>query len=224
MRRALAAVLVLGAISGGTTVQAQQGGRGRVTLGGGVRWMGTMPVAEVAATETTAGGGSRTIFNSETRLNSSLGATVSVGVRLTPTFTVEGGTSFNPTRLTTRVSDDIEQAGDTSASEHVDQLLAEGGVLVTPFARAASSRLRPFLIAGLGYVRYLNEGRTLVETGSEFYAGAGVYYERRSAGAGRVRSTGLRLDARMAVLRGGIAVGTGGHPAPAITAAVFARF
>ncbi len=186
--------------------------------------MGPVPVTEVAATETTAGGGSRTIFNSETRLNSSLGATVSVGVRVSPTFTVEGGTSFNPTRLTTRVTDDIEQPGEATASEHVDQVLVEGAVLVTPFKRATSSRLRPFLLAGLGYVRHLNEGRTLVESGGEFYAGAGLFYERPSAGAGRVRSTGLRLDARAAVLRGGIAAGTGDHLAPAITAAVFARF
>lgn len=195
-----------------------------MTLTGGVRWMGPTAIADVAATETTAGGGSRTIFKTETRLNSSVGGTLSVGVRLSPTFSVEGGASFNPTRLTTSVTDDVEQAPDATASERVTQILAEGGVLVTPFRRRAAARLSPFLIAGLGYVRHLNEGRTLVETGREFYVGAGLYYERASARARRVKSTGIRLDARTTVLQGAIAPGTGGHVAAAITAAVFARF
>lgn len=181
-------------------------------------------IAEVAATETTAGGGSRTIFSTETTLKGSVGGAVSVGVRLSSMFAVEGGASVNPTHLTTRVTDDIEQAPDVSASERVTQVLAEGGVLVSPWKRRPSSRLSPFVIAGLGYVRHLNEGRTLVETGSELYAGAGLYYERASARESRLKSTGVRLDARATVLRGAIAPDTGGHVAAAITAAVFVRF
>lgn len=224
MRRCRAALFVLACLSAAATAHAQSAAPGRVTLAGGVRWIGPTAIADVAATQTTPGGGSRTIFNTETRLNSSAGASVTVGVRLTPAISVEGGAAFNQTRLTTTVTDDIEQASQTTASERVGQILAEGGVLLTPFRRRSPARFRPFVIAGVGYVRHLNEGRTLVETGSEFYAGGGLYYERASARASRVKSSGVRLDARATVLRGGIAPGTGGHVAAAVSAAVFARF
>ncbi len=220
----LAAALTCAAVSVASVASAQPPAPGRVTVAGGIRLMTPTSIDDVAAAETTAGGGSRTIFNSKTTLNGSAGGTLLVGVRLSSRFGVEGGASFNPTHLTTRVTDDVEQAPDASASERVTQVLAEGGVLISPWKKRPSSRLSPFVIAGLGYVRHLNEGRTLVETGSELYAGAGLYYERASARESRLKSTGVRLDARATVLRGAIAPDTGGHVAAAITAAVFARF
>ena len=224
MRRWLTPVLLCTAMATASAVNAQPSASGRVGVGVGVRYIGSMPIAEVAATETTAGGGSRTLFSTKTSLKGSIGGTLSVGVRVAPVLLVEAGAVVNPTHLSTRVSNDVEQANDTTATERVTQVIAEGGVLLTPWKRRSASRVRPFAIAGLGYVRHLNEGRTLVETGSEFYAGGGLYYERASSRASRLKSTGLRLDARAVVLRGAIAPDTGSHVAPAITAAVFARF
>jgi opacity protein-like surface antigen len=212
------------AMAAASAASAQPRNSGGITVSGGIRWIGPMSIADVSASETTAGGGTRTLFESKTTLNGSVGASVAAGVRVSSVLHVEGGASFNPTRLSTRVTNDVEGATDVTASERVAQLVAEVGVLMAPRQRRTVSRLSPFAIAGLGYVRHLNEGRTLVETGRELYAGAGLYYERASARSGRSKSTGLRLDARAIVLHGAVAPDAGSHVAAAITAAVFVRF
>ena len=83
----------------------------------------------------------------------------------------------------------------TLDAEHWSQYIVDVGVLVADSRGWARTRVRPFVIGGGGYLRQLYDERTLVETGSVYYAGAGVRYWLRG-GDGQRRSIGLRGDGR----------------------------
>ena len=171
---------------------------------GGFRWIGSVDLASVPANETTLGGGSRALFNSATMLDQSFGGTATVGVRLSQLIRVEGAVVFSPTQLSTRITEDAEGVPDTTITSPVTQILVEGGVLAQP-RRWRTRHVSPFVVAGLGYLRQLNDGRTLVETGSSYYVGGGLYYVRTAARPGRVKATGVRADVRALVLHDGVA-------------------
>jgi hypothetical protein len=195
----------------------------RVEISAGVRWIGSLDLASVPANETTLGGGQRALFDSTTTLDRSFGGTVTVGVRLSQLIRVEGSAVYSPTQLITRVTDDTEGAPDTAISAPVTQILVEGGVVATP-PPWRTRHVSPFVTAGIGYLRQLNDGRTLVETGGSYYVGGGLYYVRTSTRPGRVKATGLRADVRALGLHHGVAPDSDWRAAPAITATFFMRF
>ena len=129
--------------------------------------------------------------------------------------------SFNPTGLSTHLTGDLEGTANTIARAPVTQFLVEGGVLAEG---RRHGHFTPFITGGLGYLRQLNDGRTLVETGRSFYLGGGLYYVRTSARPRRVKATGARVDVRAVFLRDGVAPDGAVRGAPAVTAAFFARF
>jgi len=215
-----AALVFLGAA---VTLSAQSNDNSRVEVSGGFRWIGSLDLASVPANETTAGGGSRALFNSTTTLDHSFGGTATVGVRLSQLIRVEGAVVFSPTQLSTRITGDTEGAPDTTITAPVTQILVEGGVLVQP-QRWRTRHVSPFVVAGLGYLRQLNDGRTLVETGGSYYAGGGLYYVRTAARPGRVKATGVRADVRALVLHDGVAPDSDWRSTGAITATFFMRF
>ena len=145
----------------------------RVEISGGVRWIGSLDLASVPANETTLGG-QRALFDSTTTLDRSFGGTVTAGVRLSQLIRVEGSAVYSPTQIITRVSDDTEGAPDTAITAPVTQILVEGGVVATP-PPWRTRHVSPFVTAGIGYLRQLNDGRTLVETGGSYYVGGGLY-------------------------------------------------
>ncbi|MBS1820279.1 MAG: hypothetical protein JSU08_20295 [Acidobacteria bacterium] len=204
-----------------TTVIAQGGPHDRVEIAGGVRWMGPLDFGTVDAKETTFGNSTRSLFSTTSQLDRSVGATATVSVRAIRALRVEGSFSYSPTGLTVRVTNDVEKVPDTQARAPVTQFLVEGGLLAPVGARG---RLTPFVTGGLGYLRQLNDGRTLVETGRSFYAGGGLYYVRAATHPRRVKATGARVDVRAAFLRDGVAPDSRMRGAPAVTAAFFARF
>ena len=169
------------------------------------------------------GGGSRALFDSATTLDQSFGGTVTVGVRVSQLIRIEGAVVYSPTQLSTRITDDTEGVPDTTITAPVSQILVEGGVLALP-PRWRTRHVSPFAEAGLGYLRQLNDGRTLVETGGSYYVGGGLYYVRTSARPGRVKATGVRGDVRALVLHNGVAEDSDWRPTAAITATFFVRF
>lgn len=224
MRRSLRVLLAALAFFGAAVnLSAQSIDSSRVEVSGGFRWIGSLDLASVPANETTLGGGSRALFDSTTTLDQSYGGTVSVGVRLSQLIRVEGAFVFSPTQLSTRITDDTEGVPDTTITSPVTQILVEGGVLAQP-GRWRTRHVWPFATAGLGYLRQLNDGRTLVETGGSYYVGGGLYYVRTSARPGRVKATGVRADLRALVFHDGVASDSDWRPAPAITATFFIRF
>lgn len=206
-----------------THASAQDADRARLEVSGGLRYLGPIRFGNVPANETTPGGGTRALFNSETTLDGSAGAFMGLGVRLSKSLRAEGTFAFHPAQMSTRITSDTEGAANTTAKEPVTQLFVEGGVL----AQLGGWRIAhgaPFVTAGVGYLRQLNDGRTLVETGRSMFVGGGLYYVRSSSRPRRVKATGLRADVRAQMLRDGISLDEGLHPAIAISAAVFARF
>ena len=196
---------------------------GRIELSAGGTWVGAVLFPELNATETAPGGVRRTVFRTQSQLEASPGLVARVGVRLARRVTAESALFTNATRLATRISGDVELAADTTATESVRQFLVEGGLLVR-LAPSARRRFAPFAALGGGYLRQLNEGRTLVSTGRSYYAGGGAHYILRGRGAGRVRSAGIRMDARAAFLEGGVALDNGRHLLPVVGVALFVRY
>ena len=205
-----------------TAASAQAQNPGHVEVSGGVRWMGPIDFAQVPANETTNGGGTSALFRSQMSLEGSIGATATFGVRLSRLLHAEVAAAYNPTHLSTQITSDLETAN-TTVDAPLTQFLVEGGIVAEVPARRAA-RLRPFLAAGIGYLRQLNDGRTLVETGSDYYVGGGLYYLRAATRPRKLKATGIRADFRATVLRDGVAPDDSGHAAPTVNVSVFARF
>ena len=206
-----------------TAALAQSTPNDRLEVGAGLGWFGPMRFAPVSATETSPGGGRRTLFTTNSEFETSPGVDVRIGVRLTSRLQVESSIALNAARLSTHISDDVESAADTTASQPVTQYLIEGG-LVVHLSRWRSGRTAPFATAGVGYVRHVNDGQTLVETGRSFYVGGGAHYLLKSEGTGRLKSAGLRADIRATILENGVALDAAKHLAPFIGAGLFLRF
>ena len=214
-----AAVLALVLLPGVAFAQAAESARFEVS--GGLRWFGPSGFGTVAANQTVLGGGTRRVFSSDTTLDGSMGAGTSVSYRVARAVRVEAAVAYNPTGLSTRLSGDVEGVANTVARAPVTQFLFEGGLLAAGRRRGP---VTPFVTGGAGYLRQLNDGRTLVETGRSYYAGAGLYYVRASAHPRRVKAIGARVDLRAVFLRDGVAPDSTIRGVPAVTAALFARF
>lgn len=196
---------------------------GRLELGGGARWIGPVDFPGVAANETTLGNGTRALFASATTLEGSIGATGSVGVWLARQLQLEFTVGYNPATMRTQITSDVEGIPDVAVDAPVTQFLLEGGAVMRLSGRQRT-RLAPFLTAGAGYLRQLNDGRTLVETGRSYYFGGGLYYERATSGRRRVKASGLRIDVRGLILQEGVAPDDTPRVTPALSAGFFVRF
>jgi opacity protein-like surface antigen len=222
-RRLALATLVCSFTLCAAAASAQDSGRGRIEVAGGVRWIGALDLGSVAADETAPGGDSNPLFRSATTLEGSAGAAGSVGVRLSPSFQLEFTAGYNRTSLRSEVSADIEAIPDTVVDAPVTQFLFEGGVVLRPGAWRGR-RLSPFLAAGAGYLRQLNDGRTLVESGRSYSVGGGLYYQLETSGDRRLKATGLRFDVRALILQKGVAGDDTSRVATAAFAGAFVRF
>lgn len=216
------AAFALASIAGTAPASTAQTPADRLEVAAGINWFGAADYPPVNGTQIAPGGTTRVVFRTESALAASAGLSVRIGVPIVPAVVVESTLSLNMTSLSTHVRDDVEGAPALTASEPVTQYLFEAGVRLGP-AGWRRGRFEPFVAAGGGYLRQLNDGRTLVQTGASWYAGVGGHYflKRR---AGRIKSSGLRLDARMSVLSDGVALDGGRHVVPVLGGAVFLRF
>ncbi len=210
------------AFLGTATLAAQPPPGGRVEVGTGFSWFGAVRFDPINATQAIPQGGRRVVFRTTSESESSAGPDVRIGFRLTPRLQVESVVARSSTRLSTHISGDVELAPDTTASESVTQYLIGGGVVLHLSPRR-SGRLAPFASAGVGYLRQLNEGRTLIEVGRSFYIGAGTHYMLRSGGSS-LKSAGLRADVRALIVEGGVALDEARHVLPSLGASLFLRF
>jgi hypothetical protein len=223
VRRLTCALVVLACAVGTSRVAGAQDQKGRFEVSGGIRWIGPVDFGAVPANETAPGGGTRALFTSTTTLDASVGGTATVGVRLSKAFRAELAVAYNPTSMTSHITGDAEVVGNVAVDAPVSQFLIEGGI-VAQLRRWQRGRVSPFLTAGAGYLRQLNDGRTLVDTGQGYYLGGGFYYVRESAKPRALKARGARVDVRALALHGGVAPDDAYHWVPAVTASVFARF
>jgi hypothetical protein len=215
----LCGVLLAGTAEGQTVALP-----GRFEVAAGGFWALPMSMGAADATETAPNGTRFRLFSSETSLASAIGLEGRVGVRLTTALQLEGSASHAAPTLRTRIRSDAEGVPDLTLAETVDQWTIEAA-LVAHLARwRFGTRSVPFLSVGVGYLRQLHEGGTLVETGRTYQGGGGVNVQLKRAGDRRLKSAGLRLGARAVVRTAGASIDSRAHVAPVVDVSMFLRY
>jgi hypothetical protein len=230
MKYAMRAVLAVLIVVRATPAQAQRAGprgfavhRITMTVGGGVLGGAAVGTREADLRANGDQPQPYALFSSSTRFGASPMAELRIGVALSRRVVVEGRGSFNRPALRTSVSGDLEGAPALTVVERVDQYVIGGGVLVM-LHEARIRGMVPFAAAGAGYVRQLHEGLTLVDHGHTFDVGGGIVRSLFSRDRGVVRAAGLRADARLYLLSGGVTFRTGPRPHGAISGSAFVAF
>ena len=196
---------------------------GHVELSGGAGIFGGATLGtRDADLRTTSANQPYRLFTTSSRMAMAPGFDVRVGVALSPRYAVEGHLAYGRPELRTELSSDAESAPSITAVEAVDQYVIDGGLVV--HLGLLGNGVRPFVTAGAGYLRQLHEGQVVVEDGSVFYAGGGLKYGLMSRSQGLVKILGLRGDARLNVLSGGIHVDDRVRRHVAISGGVFVIF
>ena len=195
----------------------------RFSVSGGVGWTGGSNIGHVDANETTSGGGSYTLFASDSELGDATSVETTLGARLSRLLHAELNVSYGQLDLRTHLSSDVEGIPDTDASESIGQLTLEGSVLFDLAGLRLPRQTMPFLTAGGGYLRHLHQGRMFVETGTVFHAGGGLLMPLGSAAAADARSA-LRFDVKAMIRNGGAIPDDGPHVSPSLSASFVWKF
>lgn len=190
---------VLGAVLLSPLPAVSQAREPRFEVSGGAFFAGghDLPNGSADLIPNQQGGGEYPLFKSETRMDSAPGFDARVGWKLNSRFTIEGGLFTSRPQLTSRLSDDVENAPDITAVQDTSLYIIEGSLNVALGNPRRS--VVPFIRVGAGYLRQLHEGNVLVETGQAYHFGGGA-----TVWFGRAQRAGLRMDARAYVLQGGL--------------------
>jgi hypothetical protein len=146
------------------------------------------------------------------------------GVALNRRFGIEGGVTLSHPEVRTSLRDDLEGAPAITVAERIDQYGVDAGLVFMVHELGIGGRTLPFVTAGVGYLRQLHEGRTVVEQGHFYYAGGGIKHWLMARNAGLVRGAGLRADARMYFMADGISFDDGPRSHAAISGSLFLTF
>lgn len=140
-------------------------------------------------------------FTTTSRLDSATGVQGRLAYYVTRSVAIEAGARYAKPTLAVRITGDAEQAADVTAEERISHYVFDGSVVLHLRQLSfASGRAVPFLAVGGGYVRELHEGDELVETGTEYHAGAGLKILSRPG----PRRSGLRVDVGISSREGGL--------------------
>jgi outer membrane protein with beta-barrel domain len=173
-------------------------------ISGGIVYISGFDLGDRAAEETrnstTPGTGPFDLFNTSSKLDSTVGYQGRLGFYFSPKLSVEGGVRYAKPVLSIRITGDTENAADQTAEEELSQYLIDGSVL-WHFGHPSRTGggVVPFVMGGAGYLRELHEGDELVETGIEYHFGAGVKIWFGN-GPGRF---GIRGEAGLSIRDGG---------------------
>ena len=163
-----------------------------------------------------------TLFKTDSRLSRSPIADLRIGFVVSPRITVEGRLGYSRPSLETSVTADTEGAPPITIVERIDQYVIDAG-LVVRLHEVRTGRWVPYVAGGAGYLRQLHEGLTAIEQGHVYHLGGGLTREwtrdRRV-----IRAAGLRVDARVNVLAGGISPGGGLLTQGTMTGGIYFRF
>jgi hypothetical protein len=220
----LALALTAALPAGAQTVGPPQTGRFEIDAGGG--WLGGALLGSSDANLRAPAPAPATLrlFSVESRLDAASTFHVKAGVALTRRFGVEGGLTLSHPELRASVTNDAEAAPPITIAERIDQYSFDADVIVMISELAPGSRTLPFATAGAGYLRQLHEGRTVVEQGHVFHAGGGIKHWLVARDQGFISGAGLRVDARLYLMSGGIAFEDRPRPHGAISGSIFLAF
>jgi hypothetical protein len=170
-----------------------------------------------------ADGSPLTVFTAKNALGASAGVEIAVTVRPSTRWAYEATGSWMRGSARTTVSADVEGAPSSSPSAGLVRFGA-GGAALWRFRQRG--RIAWFMRAGLSWSRDLAGAATLVEDGVQLEAGVGLERPLRPGTVRGQRRLGLRVEARIAAARGGVAFGDAGlrvAPAGAVSLVIGLR-
>ncbi|HEX5474375.1 MAG TPA: outer membrane beta-barrel protein [Vicinamibacterales bacterium] len=217
MRRIAAVALACWGLA--AVAAAQAPAAGRLELDAGVVWTASNGLGAASADLTrnpSTGPGPFTLFETRSELGGAVGAHATLGIWITPRWSIEGDVQFSRPTLRTHVSGDAEGAPDVTATVPLSQYLIGGSAV---FQWSPGRRTVPYLAAGASYVRQLEHDDQLLQTGRELHVGGGVRVWFSSA-----HRIGLRAAARVSFPHGGISFQSGHHPVASGGLSVAYRF
>ena len=145
------------------------------------------------------------LFTTTSRMSAAPMLDLRAGIALTRRYGVEGHASYGHPEVRTSISSDAEGAPDVTAVERLDEYLIDAGVVVR-FDEWTFAGVSPFATVGGGYLRQLHEDLIAIEEGGVFFVGGGVKRAFVVRPHGWWRALGVRGDARLNVLSGGITI------------------
>jgi hypothetical protein len=145
-----------------------------------------------------------TLFRTASSLALAPTLELGVGTLVTRRIGAEARLVYGRPDIRTSVTTDAEGAPAVAVVERIDQYAISGGVIVL-IDELRLGGTTPFASAGAGYIRQLHEGRTLVEQGHSFHVGGGVKRWLFVRDRRRLKAAGLRGDARLELVSGGVA-------------------
>ena len=221
---AIAIALVPALPATAQTRAAVPAGRFEVDAGGG--WLGgaSLGSADANLRAAAATPAPYRLFSVDTRLQPAPTFHVKAGFAFNSRFGVEGGLTFGHPELRASVSNDVESAPPIAVAERIDQYSIDASVIVMIRELAIGQRTLPFVSGGAGYLRQLHEGQTVVEQGRVFHLGGGIKHWLMARDRGFISGTGIRMDARLYLMSGGIAFDDGPRPHGAVSGSVFVSF
>jgi hypothetical protein len=198
--------------------------RVEVTIGG--VWLGTETLGsrDAELRQNTTPPQPRPLFSTTTELTGGPAFQVGAGYAFSRRWLVEGGAAISRPEVRTSIRADAEGAPAVAVAERVDQYVVEGRLVVVLHELRLGARTMPFVAAGLGYVRQLHEGLTLVEEGHVYHVGGGVRHWLLARRSGLLRGAGVRADARLSIFVAGISFDDDPRPRGAISGAAFFTF
>ena len=190
----------------------------------GARWNGTMDLGQSAANEVGSSGHPTPVFLTRSQLGHLTGIEGRVGTLLTRRVKVEAAVLYGFTELETHISSDTEGAAALTATERVKELVIAGEVVAYLIRLEDRRRTTPFLIGGVGYLRQLFSAQTLALTGQSYFAGGGIDVVLDRSTHTLAKAAGIRLDGRMILNSGGVALNHDRWFGPSAGASLFFRF
>ena len=148
------------------------------------------------------------LFTTTSRLSSSVPLEVRVGFLFGSRSAIEVRGVWARPEIQTTIGGDFEGAPGVTVAERLNLYAVDAGFLVA-FAQSRARTLVPFLSGGAGVAGAVHEGLTLLETGVLFRGGGGLKYPIAIRTRGRVKAMGLRTEAGLVVMTGGVATGSG---------------
>ena len=143
------------------------------------------------------------LFDTSSRISSSVPLEVRLDVLLGPRYVFEVRGVWARPELETSVTGDVEGAPALTLVEQVDQYSLDLGLLVN-LGQMRPRALVPFVSGGAGYVGAVHEELTLLENGISFRGGGGFKYPLVMQRRGRIKGMGIRADAALVVMTGAL--------------------
>jgi hypothetical protein len=226
MTRFLAIAIALAATLPASAQTAGPPTAGQIEVDAGGGWLGGARVGSGDANlrAATAAPTPFRLFSVDSRVAAAPTFHVKAGYAFTRRFGVEGGLTFGHPELRASITNDAEAAPPITIAERIDQYSVDASLIVMIRELAPGGRTLPYVSGGAGYLRQLHEGRTVVEEGQVVHAGGGVKHWLVARDRGFINGAGLRVDARLYLMSGGVTFEDGPRPHGAISGSVFVAF